>query len=348
MSRDSRRVEITTGTFLRGLAVVTAVWLWFRLWQWALVFLVGAFLAVALEPVVRWLEERRLRRGFTAPAIVLLGAAALAALIYLSGASLSDESRLLTSRIRETQDAIVARLPPEIASQLSGYEGLGSQLSQLGRMLIGGLAALIVALVVAMYLLIDGRRTYKWLMAFVPGQHRAAVEEVAAGSQQVIVAFVRGNVITSVFAFLYTWLVLALLGVPAALLLAVLAGVFDLVPIVGFFLSAAPAVLLGALVSPAVAFAVAGLYVLYNTIENYYITPKVYGHELELSDLAVVGVFIVGAELGGVLGALVSLPIAAVYPYIEDAWLTREGKRVAEEHREIALEGDSRPLPNDD
>ena len=119
---------------------------------------------------------------------------------------------------------------------------------------------------------------------------------------------------------------LALLGVPAALLLAVLAGVFDLVPIVGFFLSAAPAVLLGALVSPAVAFAVAGLYVLYNTIENYYITPKVYGHELELSDLAVVGVFLVGAELGGVFGALVWLPLSP-FTLHEDAWLTHAGKR---------------------
>ena len=122
------------------------------------------------------------------------------------------------------------------------------------------------------------------------------------------------------------------------LLLAILAGVLDLVPIVGFFISAAPAVLLGAVVSPTVAILVAAFYVLYNTFENYYITPKVYGHQLQLSDLAVVAVFLAGAELGGVLGALVSLPLAAVYPYVEDAWRTRAGRRVAEEHRRIAAE----------
>jgi predicted PurR-regulated permease PerM len=339
MSRDVRRVDITTGTFLRALAVVTAVWLWFRLWQWALIFLIGAFLAVALDPLVTRLEQRGLRRWFVAPAIVLFGIAALSGLLWASGASLADESRLLAERLKVTQEALVSRLPPEIADQLSGFEGVGAQLAQLGRMMMAGVAALLVALVVTVYLLIDGRRTYKWLVAFVPRKHRAAVEETAAGAQHVIVAFVRGNLITSFLAFLATWIVLQVLKVPAALLLGLLAGVLDLVPIVGFFLSAAPAVLLAALVSPAVAITVAVFYVFYNTIENYYITPKVYGHELQLSDLAVVAAFLVGAELGGVLGALVALPIAAVYPFVENAWLARAGNRqLAEEHREIESE----------
>ena len=149
----------------------------------------------------------------------------------------------------------------------------------------------------------------------------------------------RGNLITSFLAFLATWIVLQVLNVPAALLLGLLAGVLDLVPIVGFFLSAAPAVLLAALVSQAVAVTVTVFYVFYNTLENYYITPKVYGHELQLSDLAVVAAFLIGAELGGVLGALVSLPLASVYPFVEDAWLTRAGRRtLADEHREIEAE----------
>jgi predicted PurR-regulated permease PerM len=339
MSRASRRVDITTGTFLRALAVVTAVWLWLRLWQWVLIFVVGVFLAVGLDPFVKRLERRGLSRTFVAPGLILLGVAALVGLLYVSGASLAAESRLLTSRLREVQEAFANRLPPEIAEQLSGFEAIGTQLSQLGRSLLNGVAALGVALVVTVYLLIDGRRTYKWLMAFVPVRHRAAAEEIAAGAQEVIAAFVRGNLITSVLAFLATWIALAAFRVPAAMLLAILAGVLDLVPIIGFFLSAAPAVVLAAIVSPAVAVGVASFYVLYNLFENYYISPKVYGHELRLSDLAVVATFLVGAELGGVLGALVSLPIAAVYPFVEDAWLTRSsGRQLAEEHREIESE----------
>ena len=102
--------------------------------------------------------------------------------------------------------------------------------------------------------------------------------------------------------------------VPAALLLALLAGILDFVPVVGFFVSATPAILLGLTVSPMVALGVALFYAAYNLVENYYIQPKVYGHELQLSDLAVISAFLVGSTLGGVLGALVALPIAAVYP----------------------------------
>ena len=74
----------------------------------------------------------------------------------------------------------------------------------------------------------------------------------------------------------------------------------------------------------------------YNAIENYYIAPKVYGNQMRLSSLAVILAFAVGAELGGVVGALVALPIAAMYPAIESLWLAdRLGPGVARDHRRI-------------
>ena len=74
----------------------------------------------------------------------------------------------------------------------------------------------------------------------------------------------------------------------------------------------------------------------YNAVETYYISPKVYGHALRLSSLAVILAFAVGAELGGVIGALVALPIAAMYPTIENLWLAeRLAPEVAADHRRI-------------
>ena len=126
------------------------------------------------------------------------------------------------------------------------------------------------------------------------------------------------------------------LQVPAALLLALLAGILDFVPVVGFFLSAAPAIILGLTVSPAVAAGVAAFYVAYNMVENYYIQPKVYGRELELSDFAVITAFLVGGTLGGVLGALIALPVAAAYPSVERIWFDTPGDTdTVDEHRRI-------------
>ena len=93
-----------------------------------------------------------------------------------------------------------------------------------------------------------------------------------------------------------------------------------------------------------VALGVAVFFVLYNLVENYYIAPKVYGRELRLSDLAVVAAFLVGAELGGVLGALISLPLAAMYPAIEQIWFT--GPNLADTalaHQRIEAEDEDEP-----
>jgi predicted PurR-regulated permease PerM len=184
------------------------------------------------------------------------------------------------------------------------------------------MAGLGVAIVLAAYFLVDGRRTYLWLTAFVPRPARKRVHQAAVEARRVIAAYVRGNLITSALAAVATLIFLLALDVPAALFLALVAGVFNLLPVVGLLISALPAVLLGLTVSAGTGAAVAAFYLGYNAVENYYIQPKVYGRELELSDLAVIAAFLVGAELGGVLGALVALPVAAIYPAIERLWLT--------------------------
>ena len=66
------------------------------------------------------------------------------------------------------------------------------------------------------------------------------------------------------------------------------------------------------------------LWVIYHGIENYFIAPWAYGTRLKLSDLAVILAFVVGAELAGVIGALIALPIAALYPTIERIWLREQ------------------------
>jgi predicted PurR-regulated permease PerM len=130
---------------------------------------------------------------------------------------------------------------------------------------------------------------------------------------------------------------LSLLHVPAALLLAILAGVFDFVPVLGFICSGVPAILVALGVSTSTALAVVGVYAAYHFAENYYIGPKVYGDRLRLSNLAVIIAFAVGAEIGGVGGALLALPVAALYPVIERVWLKDYlGREAVETHRRLA------------
>jgi predicted PurR-regulated permease PerM len=89
--------------------------------------------------------------------------------------------------------------------------------------------------------------------------------------------------------------------------------------------------------SGTLALAMIPIYLSYDVIENYLIAPRVYGSRLRLSKLAVLLAFAVGAQLAGVVGALLALPLAALYPTIEKLWLRRSlGDDVVEAHRRSA------------
>ena len=335
-----RFVDISGATFARLLAFVVLVALWLYLWQWLLLLVVAIYLAVALDPAVTWLAARGIRRGVAAPLLAAAIAGVVIGFGYFAGTSLVEQGRLLGGRLEEIQETIVERVPAPLLDVLPSVgeatSRFGTYFVTLGRAAASGVLSIAVALVLTVYLLLDGRRTYEWIVAFAPRGRRLRVQRTAEATRRAIVAYVRGNVATSVLTTIATFAVLWALGVPAPLLLSVLAGVFDFVPVVGILVSLVPAAVLAATVSPAVLVAVIAFYLLYNAVENYYIAPKVYGHELRLSDLAVIGAFAVGAELGGVVGALVALPLAAVYPVVEQEWLVdRLGRDVVDDHRRI-------------
>jgi predicted PurR-regulated permease PerM len=133
----------------------------------------------------------------------------------------------------------------------------------------------------------------------------------------------RGQLITSTLSGLTAIAVLWPLHVPAAVGLAVLSFVGDFVPVVGFIASLIPAVLLAMLRGPKAALIVAAVYFGYQIVENYIISPKVYGKAMRISTLTVLLTIIVGGILLGPIGAIILLPVAAAYPAIERIWLQK-------------------------
>jgi predicted PurR-regulated permease PerM len=348
MSEPRRQpFELTWRTIGRVLITAALVWAWLRLTWLALVIAMAVVLAVTLEPLVRWLAARRCPRWLAATAIIVALAAIMIGFLYFTSSELNDQARLLGGRTQSTIDELFATLPRTWIEWLSPHDATQSLQSYLGeaglalfRSTARAAAFLALAAIITLYLLIEGAMTYAWLLAFVPQHRRRRVARTVTACERVIAGYVAGNVLTSVFAAIFVFTVLSLLHVPAALLLALLAGLFDFVPVVGFAFSVVPALLLALTVSAQVALIVAVLYLAYHALENWLIGPWVYGDRLRLSNLAVVLAFAVGAELGGVIGALLALPIAAAYPAIEQIWLREPlGDEVVDEHAEIQAEG---------
>ena len=309
--------------FKIALAIAMVWWLW-KLTELILLLIVAVILAVALDVPVSSLERRKLSR--TTASLIVSGALVVTVVLFvwLTWSSLVNQWQYLIDQLTNTFTAMVQYLPSWIYPGPTGTDWRASMQTlglRIGQSLATALTLIVLGYFVTVYLLIDGRQTKAWVVAFFPLRRRAKVERTLAESREVIWAYAIGNVITSVFAAAWVLVWMMILHVPAALLLAVIAGIGDFVPVLGFVASVLPAAALALTVSPQTALITIALWVVYHGIENYLLAPWAYGQRLKLSDLAVVLAFAVGAQLAGVIGALIALPIAALYPTIERLWL---------------------------
>ena len=342
LTRRRVSLEIPWRTLLKLAAFASLVWLWLQLIDVILVVIVAVLLAVTFNPLVARLEKRGLSRGQAAGLFAVASLALVGGFLWVTWSSLAVQARYAVEHIAEFEREVMRRLPPLIRNAI-GATNAGEIQSYAApyalRFVQSTMSALTISLlgfVLTIYLLVEGRATRDWLVAFVPLKHRGRTERTLAECERVIYGYVAGNAITSVIAFVCTLVALWALKVPAALLLAVMAGISDFVPVIGFFVTMVPAVLLALTVSGTTALLVTAFYIAYNTVENYFIGPWAYGGRLRLSNLSVILAFVVGGEIAGVIGALIALPFAAIYPAIEQIWLREKlGVETVREHEEI-------------
>ena len=138
-----------------------------------------------------------------------------------------------------------------------------------GKIAVGAVTSLLLVLILTLYFLVDGKRLYAWLLAYVPRRYRKRMSETVPEVSDVVRAYVQGQLLTSFLAAAVSFAILISLRVPAALPLALLAGLGDVVPILGMVVSTVPAVLLALTVSPQAASSWLFSYLAYNALETY-------------------------------------------------------------------------------
>ncbi len=323
-------------------------WLAVKLWPELVYLSLSLLLAVALNPLVDRLSRWGLGRG---PSVALIGVGMLAmaaVLVLLVMPSVVHQAGEVAANFPAFRARAQQHLPhspllkslmtqmlllptkPEVARQLN-------QPLMWGQVALSGVATTLVVLITALYFVLDGRRLYAWLLAYVPRRHRAKMARTIPEVSSVVHGYVRGQLITSGLFAVFGAVVLSILKVPAALPLAVLAGVCDVVPVVGIVVATAPATLLALTVSPGTAALVTGLYAAYHLLEAYVFVPAVYGRSLRLSTLGVLLALIVGGALQGILGAVIVLPLVAAYPIVERTWLSNYlAPEVIQDHSALA------------
>src|SRR3954452_4276824 len=286
-----------------------------------LLVLASIVLALGLQPAISWLERRGTRRGWAVAfiflsAIVVVGGflALVIPIVIKQLAGLVDAAPGYLTRAQRG-NGILAQLDDQF-DLMGKLRSLSSQLPTTAFAVAKSFTALVFNTVTVFILtayfstaLPQIRRAVARLMK---RDHRENFQRILEESTTRIGGYVMGNLVVSLIAGGVAVIGLLLLGVPYAVVLGVWVAIADLIPAVGAYLGAVPALVVAAFIGLPQFLGTLVLFIVYQQFENYLIAPRIMKHAVDLSPAAVIVALLVGGSLAGFVGALLSPPVAAV------------------------------------
>ncbi len=327
-----RVVDFRTRTVLRVLLIVLCVavtlevvWIARHVLAWVVIAL---FLALALNPLVSWIERRSgLARG---PAIAIAYLIVIVAIVGV-GASflprLIDEVNgfvqalpnyvhdLTHGRGRlgflETKYHVVEKVREQVqnggAKKLLGLSGAALSVT---KSIISLIAATVTIVFLTFFMLLEGGGWMERIYSLFSAGSQARVRRIGDDIYKTVGGYVTGNILISLIAGASATIVLLIMGVPYAVALGLLVAVLDLIPLAGATVAGVVVSLVAFLHSIPAGVVVVIFVIVYQQVENHFLQPVIYGRTVQLSALAVLVSVLVGAELAGILGALAAIPVA--------------------------------------
>jgi predicted PurR-regulated permease PerM len=303
--------------------------------------LVALFLAIGLDPAVRFIQRDRPGRGL-AVVVVFLGA-----LLVIGGFLAAVIPPLVGQTVRLAQQVpdfaerlsdrstwfgdlnarfdIADRVRDAVSDVPSLVAGSAGRALGFARSVGSTLFSFITVMVLTIYFLLDLPKLVDGAARLVAKSRRKQIQEHSRVFFRSISNYLLGNIATSVIAGVLAFIAFSLLGVPYALPLAMWVAIADLIPMVGATLGAIPAVVVGFFDSLGTGIGTAVYMLAYQQFENYVVQPRVMREAVNISPAAVLLAALIGATLLGFVGALVAIPIAAsIKVIVQQVWLPRQ------------------------
>ncbi len=292
-----------------------------------IILLLSVVFASAMEPLVGYLKIKRVPRSVSVLAVyvVVLGLVALVFSLLLP--VVVQQVQLLRASLPQYTAEFQAQYPAlhsflgnadltEIMSKLLSEVTHNSSVYTQTLGVVNSVFSVITVLVVSFYLVAQQQGMIDFVNSVVPAPQRKFTLNLIRKIQNRMGFWIIGQIVLSISIFILTYIALVALGVKYALFLALLAGVLEIVPYIGPFLSAVPAVFFAMVQSPPLAVAVVVLYIVIQKIEGYVLVPKIMQRAVGTSPLLVLIALLVGYKLAGVLGLLLAIPMVSAITLI--------------------------------
>lgn len=327
-------IDVSFWAMFKVLLLVVLVWAAWTLRDVLAVLLLSIVIASAIEPANHWFARHRIPRVLGVIFIFLLAFSVFISIFYLVLPPLFNDIFGFLSQlplyVKQTfsPHGIVFTYFPDLPlafrrsmldtallleKSFESYVPLiGGGAVGAGSSLFGGAVTLILLIVISFYLSVQEHGIENFLRIVTPLEHEAYILDLWKRAQRKIGRWLQGQLLLGVLVGVMVFLMLMILNVEHASILALLAAVFEIIPIFGPIMAAIPAVAIASLQSTALGLLVLGLFVLVQQIENHLIYPLVVRKTIGVPPLLVVLAIVAGAKLGGFFGILLSVPIAAV------------------------------------
>ncbi len=293
-----------------------------------LLLLLSLIFASAMDPMVGYFREKGVPRAVSVLSVYVLvlglGGLVLAMVVPAVLEQINLFSSSLPIYLGRIQESFGINLNGDFLQTIQNFFNSTSQAGVVSGTfgVFSGFFSFITVLVISFYLVAEERGMKKFVSALLPEHHHEFTLGLLEKVQKKMGLWVLGQLILSLSIFALTLVGLMLVGViygkgfdnpivANALFLALLAGVLEIVPYIGPFVSAIPALIIAFVISPALALAVGILYLFIQKMEGYVLVPKVMERTVGTSPLAVLVALLVGFKLAGILGLLISIPLVS-------------------------------------
>jgi len=303
------KIEISYKTILFILFVLILLWVTYQILEIILLVFVAFIIMSAIRPLVDILEKKKIPRviGTLLVYLVFVGI-----LTFILTSLVPPFITQMIHMINLLPNLIGTALPFTQINLSSLTQQIAPVSENIFKVTVGifnNVFTILTLFVVSIYMVLERRNLDKQLTLFFGGSTGKRIFEYVIKVEERLGYWVRGQLALGVTIGVVTGIALFILGLPYALPLGILAGVLEFIPIIGPIIAMIPSVLLALTMSPILALITIGVYILIQQFEAHIVVPLVMKTVVGLPPLATIIAFLIGAKLGGIVGALLAIPV---------------------------------------
>lgn len=321
-----QKIDVSSSTIFRTILILIGFWFFYVIRDILLILFAAMVVAWAIEPLARQLARFRIPRAVTVVTVYILGISLISLVVSLLIPPLTEQMKGLAASLPSVaahfnqwlefpgidQAQIVEQTQGLLGRLGDGLANAGAGLIQRTRGVLSSFFSAIFVFVITFYLVIEQDPVKKLCRILLPKEHVAWVNVLLDKAQKQVARWVVAQLLLGVIVGLIVGVGLWMLGIPYALVLGLIAGILEIVPVIGPVLAAVPGVIIGATQGWVLGLATLGLYWVVQQLENHILVPNIMRKAIGLNPLVTLIAVLLGARVAGIAGVILAVPAATV------------------------------------